>query len=302
MDLRVTRADSVSGPSDDHHLTSTIVIVAVTLFFTLLAVFTGEFGILWPLYLAPILIAAFYHGVPGAILTTTLCAAIAVLIMSGSDHSATARLGIVIGFVTFLCCGVVVGIAANRSRRHVLEVEQASVYDPETGLFTSVALRERLSQEIDRSTRHAFDVALVIARIDDLARFREQFGAYKMGLLLEHMADVVSIAVRGTDVVGRFSSDALAVVAPYTAPADARIIADRIDRAVRDAVFEGDVLEPATRCTATVVWASTPREATGLDALVGLAEERLAAAHTAPPTQTGGAPSLDAGSPAEARP
>ncbi|MDO8987833.1 MAG: diguanylate cyclase, partial [Coriobacteriia bacterium] len=161
---------------------------------------------------------------------------------------------------------------------------------------------ERLAEEINRGTRHGFDVTFVLARIDDLVSFKEMFGGYKTGLLLEHMADVLSVAVRGTDVVGRFASDTLAVIAPFTGPADVRAIVYRVERAVREATFEGDVLEPATRCSVTVVGASTPGEATGPDALVGLAEQRLAAACPAAPAQTVGAPYPDATSPAEVRP
>lgn len=278
MDLRITRADSVAGLTDYHHLTSTIVIVTLTLFLTLLTVFTGDLGALWPLYLAPILIAALTYGVPGAILTTTLCAAVVAMSMSGADLSSSARLGMVVGFSTFLASGVAVGVASNRSRRRVRDMEQASIFDSETGLLVSAALRASLATEVDRSVRHGFDVAFVIARIDDLGAFREQFGAYKTGLLLEHMAEVVGIAVRGTDVVGRFAPDALAVVAPFASAEEAAIIASRIDAAVRNAAFEGDVLEPATHCSATLAWASFPREASGLDELIGVAQERLAIA------------------------
>ncbi|MDZ4168176.1 MAG: diguanylate cyclase [Coriobacteriia bacterium] len=276
MDLLVTRADPAIGHADDHHLTSLIAIVASTLFLTLLSVFTGEIGVLWPLYLAPILIAALSYGVPGAVTTATLCAGIVALVLPGVGRWAD-HLGVVVGFVIFLGCGVAVGVAANRNRRLVRTAEQASIYDPETGLFKPGTLRERLAEEAERGVRHGYDVALLIVRIDDLPRFREQFGAYKTGLLFEHLAAVVSIAVRGTDVVGRFAPDALAVIAPFTAPSDAAGVAERVERAVGEAAFEGDVLEPATRCSATVVWASAPQEATGPDGLVGLAEERLEA-------------------------
>ncbi|MDO8987698.1 MAG: hypothetical protein Q7V14_05705, partial [Coriobacteriia bacterium] len=139
MDLRVTREDSATADFDHLHLTSIVVVVMLTLFITLLAVFTGNLDVLWPLYLAPILIAALTHGVPGAILTTTLSAGIVVLILPGTDHSTASRLGMVVGLVTFLGGGAVVGIAASRYRRRVRALERASVHDSETGLLKSTA-------------------------------------------------------------------------------------------------------------------------------------------------------------------
>ncbi len=278
MDLRVTRAEPTPGLTDDRRLTRTIAVAALILFITLLALFTGDLDMIWPLYLVPVLLAALSHGVSGAILATTVCVGIAALVMPGTDHTAAVRLGMIVGFTTFLAGGVVVGRAASRAERRVRETEQASVFDRETGLLSSSALQESLARELDRSTRHGFDVALVVARVDDLEAFHEQFGAYKAGLLLEHMAEVVSISARGSDIVGRLAPDVFAVVAPFASSAEAAVIATRIDEAIAHASFEGDALEPAAHCRASVAWASFPREAPGLDALVELAAERLATA------------------------
>ena len=102
------------------------------------------------------------------------------------------------------------------------------------------------------------------------------------------------IRVRATDIVGRWSRDSFAVVAPFAGPAEAEIIAVRIHRAVNEARFEGDVLQPAACCSVTVSHASTPREATGPDALVDLVEQRLSTVSVEPPAGVDGAPSPEA--------
>jgi diguanylate cyclase (GGDEF)-like protein len=278
MDSDAGHQDSGGEDVDRFHLWSALAVVLSGIFVALLTFFAGDLGTLWPLFLIPIVVAALAYGVPGAVVATAVSALAVALMPPGAADGTPTLPDLVIGLAIFLACGVVVGAQSSRNRRHGFVLEQASVRDAATGLYKPPYLRARLAEEVRRGGRHEVDVGLVLVRVNDLRRFRDTFGSYKSDRLLEHMGDILRLAVRETDIVGRYAADAFAVVAPFAGPAETSLIAERLRGAARSAEFEGDVLEPSARCGVTVAAASFPSEAGECDELIGLAEVRLAAA------------------------
>ncbi len=259
------------------HLWSILAVVMSTAFVGLVAVFTGNLAAFWPLLIVPIIIAALAYDVPGAIAASAACVLVVALLLPDLDSSTLTRSELLVGLITFLGCGIVVGVQSQRSRHHSLVLEQSSVRDPESGLYKPAYFRARLAEELRRGARHNVQVSLLLIHVDGLHDFGETFGSYKASMLLEHMADILRIAVRDTDIVGRYSSDSFAAVLPFAGPPEAAVVADRVRLAVHGAEFEGDVLQPAAQCTVTVSLASFPAETSEQAALQALAEERLAA-------------------------
>lgn len=289
MESHDARPDANPVQAGAFRLTGAVVAFLTIAFVTLLAWFTGDLAYLWPLYLIPIVVSTLAYEVSGALVSTTVSAALAAMLLPASAVPAVAP-AMIAGFLTFMVCGVAVGLQVAAARKRAFSLDEISVIDAETGLLKREAFMVRLAQEVQRGVRHEVDVSLAVVQVSDLGSFRETFGAYKTTLLLEHMAEIVGMAVRSTDVLGRLHHDTFALVAPFTGPDQAEIIAERIKRAVCAASFEGDALEPAIQCDVRVAYASTPREATGVDALVGLAAQRLAEGGYAAVARTDGAP------------
>ncbi|KAF0208506.1 MAG: diguanylate [Actinobacteria bacterium] len=275
MDSDVGLPDNRPVRTARFHLWSVLAVVLSTTFVALVAVFTGELMTVWPLFVVPILIAAIAYDVAGAIAAAAVSALVVALLLPDLMPATLTRAELAVGIVTFLACGVVVGLQSQRSRLHTLALEQSSVRDSETGLYRPSYFRTRLDEEVRRGARHGVSVGLLLIRVDDLASFGETFGSYKTSMLLEHLADILRIAVRDTDIVGRYGADTFGVVLPFAGPAEAGLVASRIRQAVCGAEFEGDVLQPATRCTVAVFPACYPSEASDLQGLVALAERRM---------------------------
>jgi len=276
--------DSGAGDSETRpvrsrrfHLWSVLAIVLSTMFIALVAVFTGDLTTFWPLLVVPIIIAALAYDVPGAIAASAVCTLVLALLLPELGSSTLSLPELIVGLIAFLGCGVTVGIQSRRSRRNSIALERSSVRDPETGLYKPSHFRTRLAEELRRGARHEIAVGLLLIHVDDLPEFRQTFGSYKASMLLEHMADILRIAVRDTDIVGRFSDDSFGVVLPFAGPVEAELVAERVRDAVRNAEFEGDVLQPATHCSVTVSAACYPSDASEQHHLVSLAEERIAA-------------------------
>lgn len=273
-----------SSTTNDLRLWDVLTVAAVLLFVALVIGFTGSAAPYWPLLIIPVVLAAIFFHVPGAIVASVASIATLVVVAPTAVDSGAGIAQVAVGFAAFLVSGIVIGIQTSRSTMRANALEQSSYRDEQTGLYKPAYLRQRLVEEVRRASRHEVEVGLLVVRVDGLAQFHETFGAYKAGLLMAHLADVLRITVRDTDVVGRYGPESFAVILPFGGPAEAMLVSDRVRVAACAAEFEGDVLQPSAHCPVSVAFAAFPAEATSLEALVALVADRLG--DTAPDFET----------------
>ncbi len=253
-----------------------ILIVSAALVFVLvLVLLTGDVAAVWPLFALPIVLGGALLRVPGAVVATAASALCIILTGPGAAYASGAAVPLTAGIGAFALCGIIVGAQASRAQRRAIALEESSFRDPETGLYRPSIMRQRLIEEVRRAERHGVELGLVVVRVDGLAAFRDTFGAYKAGLLMEHLADVLRITVRDTDVVGRYGPESFGVVLPFAGPAPTMLVADRVRLAACSAEFEGDVLEPSTHCPVSVAHAAYPVDALSVESLVAIVADRL---------------------------
>lgn len=264
-----------AGPASGVHLWSLLVIGASIAFITLLALFTGRLDSVWPLYLAPIVVAGIAFGPAAAVLASALCVATLAVLGSGTVPYTGSTPALITGFVVFTLTGFLVGRMAQRQRMHTIELEHASITDELTGLYKPEHFLMRLEEEIRRCDRYGVPIGLVVCRATGYDHFVEKFGRYKAELMLEHMADILRISVRDTDVISRCGAIDFAVILPFSTPNDFAQVAERVERALDHSEYEGDVLEPSTVTTFAVAGASYPVDAQDRDELLDVALRRL---------------------------
>ncbi len=261
--------------STNIHLASLVLIGLTGGFVTSLIFFTRELVTLWPLYLVPIVIAALTYHIAGAILVSALCSALLSLMFYSIGLDISALPELFVGMAAFTVSGVVIGFQADRSHRHENLLDEASILDPLTGLYKRDHLDKRLTEELRRSERYNLSASIVLVEVVCFDDFKNQFGHYKAEMLLEHLGDVLRIGVRDHDIVARYGMITFAIVLPFARPEAAQAVADRVRKVVADTEFEGDVLEPATRCGVRTALATYPDDACDRDALLVVAEHRL---------------------------
>lgn len=257
------------------NLWSALIVGAALLSVTLLVSFTGDANTFWPLYIIPIILGAVLFNIVGALLTAAGCIAAVGMVSPAGTFAGTTGAQLALGLGAFAVSGIFVGFRTARSIKHEHALEKASYRDEQTGLYKPEYFRQRLIEEIRRATRHDVEVGLLVVRVDGLAAFRNTFGAYKTGLLMEHLADILRITVRDTDIVGRYGSESFGVLLPFASPAEAMLVSDRVRSAACEAEFEGDVLQPSTHCPVSVASVSFPAEASSLESVVALVADRL---------------------------
>ncbi len=144
-----------------------------------------------------------------------------------------------------------------------------------TGAYGAAYFSGRLAEEVARCARSGESLTLLLVRPAGFADFLRVYGRVKSDLLLQRFADVLHLAVRDTDLVGRLGSELFSVLLPSTTAEAARPVAERLIALIREAEFEGDALEPVVHCTAELAAASYPDDAIDSHEVVDVALERL---------------------------
>lgn len=100
---------------------------------------------------------------------------------------------------------------ADEARRDV-DVLQAALHDPVTGLPERALLLDRIALALARARRAKGEVALLLLAVDELDEIRAALGQAHTDRVLRELGERVLRAVRDTDTVARFGPNDFAVL------------------------------------------------------------------------------------------
>ena len=109
---------------------------------------------------------------------------------------------------------------ANLPLRETLR--RQSIRDPLTGIYNRRYLEETLDRELQRAARRRAPLAVLMLDVDDFKSLNDTLGHDAGDLVLRALADVLTSAFRGEDVVCRYGGEEFAVVMPDTTREAAR--------------------------------------------------------------------------------
>lgn len=155
------------------------------------------------------------------------------------------------------------------------ELRKISITDPLTGLLNRRYFQERLTEEVDRATRHGHPLSLIMIDIDHFKAYNDGNGhpAGDKALMLTGRA--LRGSIRGIDVVSRFGGEEFAVILPETRKTEAEEIGERIRREVEGLYFPGEESLPLGRLTVSLGVAGFPEDAGDLKNLIQRADQAL---------------------------
>ena len=143
------------------------------------------------------------------------------------------------------------------------ELKEQAMTDPLTGLFNRRYFLSVLEKQIAQVRRSGGSVSLLILDVDNFKRINDRFGHPEGDRVLRRVADAIVASSRRSDVVARWGGEEFAIILPDTDANGARCAAQRIARAV----------EQAIGTSLSVGWATFPDEAEG--ALLTRADARM---------------------------
>jgi diguanylate cyclase (GGDEF)-like protein len=154
-------------------------------------------------------------------------------------------------------------------------LERLSVTDHLTGLYNHRFLRNRLEEELNRSTRTGIHLSIVFIDIDFFKIYNDFCGHLAGDAALRKTADILRAFVRDMDIVVRYGGEEFCIVLPDTTKEEAVVVAERIRQEIEKEKFPNEENLPLGRLTASVGIASFPEDGHTFTTLVHSADLAL---------------------------
>jgi diguanylate cyclase (GGDEF)-like protein len=129
--------------------------------------------------------------------------------------------------------GAQIGVAVDNARRYQDAVDLAD-RDALTGLLNHRAVHVRLGQELSRAARGGAECAILMMDLDAFKILNDTHGHQAGDAVLKGVAEVLRGVVRTSDVLGRYGGDEFMAILPDTNADNARVLAERIVRALSE--------------------------------------------------------------------
>jgi diguanylate cyclase (GGDEF)-like protein len=146
-------------------------------------------------------------------------------------------------------------------------------------------LEEFLEREIARAVRYERPLALLRLDVDHFERVNDRFGQLAGDAVLREVAATLRQQVRRETCCARYGDEEFAVVLPETHPDEARIVAERIRRAIEHRAFASKGV--AIPVTISIGLASLEASMQSVESFFDLADRRLDDAKHAVPNRVG---------------
>ncbi|MFC1632031.1 GGDEF domain-containing protein [Candidatus Omnitrophota bacterium] len=153
------------------------------------------------------------------------------------------------------------------------KVQELATTDGLTNLFTRRHFLERLTEELERSSRHSLSLSFLMIDIDHFKQCNDTFGHLTGDVVLKEVAAKIKSSVREIDLVGRFGGEEFSVLLPDTDKPGAKYVAERIRASIAEHQFS--VYDEQIKTAVSIGVASFPGNATQLQRLIDLADQAL---------------------------
>lgn len=168
---------------------------------------------------------------------------------------------------TQLVLAVVNRAARARALRSVME------RDGLTGLFNHAMLKERLAQELDRSTRTKRPVTFALLDIDFFKAVNDDYGHVAGDMVLKTLSKFLMKRLRKTDIVGRYGGEEFALILTDSSIDTAHKVVDELRKKFSQMVHHSG--DQTFKVTFSCGLCSSSDELEGFGEMIDLADRRL---------------------------
>jgi diguanylate cyclase (GGDEF)-like protein len=165
--------------------------------------------------------------------------------------------------------------------RKEIEIGRLATVDELTGLYTRREFDEMIRLELERNRRHGREFALLLLEIDDIAELGENVGKLNKGFLIAEVSAILTHMLRTNDLGCRYTADSLAMLLPETNAHQARVVTEKVRKAIDKHDFLGQVQQGAIKLTVSQGIALAGKHLASHVELEKAAEQALAEARAA---------------------
>ncbi len=169
----------------------------------------------------------------------------------------------------------------SRTMYNMAKRLESLVYnDPLTGVYNRLLLNTRLREELARSTRYAWPLAMLMVDIDHFKKINDSHGHLAGDEMLLACTRIFSEHIREEDCLARFGGEEFVILAPNMTAENALLLAERIRSAIENEDFVSSQDSGVIRMTISVGIAVYPDHAQTENELLGVADRALYRAKT----------------------
>jgi diguanylate cyclase (GGDEF)-like protein len=136
---------------------------------------------------------------------------------------------------TLMVVGILMITLRGQVQRLVTQLAAAARTDSLTQLANRRELEERFAAELERSTRTARPLSMLVLDLDWFKEYNDRFGHNAGDRALVMLAEALKRATRTSDVVARLGGEEFGVLAPETDETEGFLLAERLRAEVRAA-------------------------------------------------------------------
>lgn len=142
--------------------------------------------------------------------------------------------------------GPQIAVALERAewQERATQFELMSITDPLTGLLNRRYLEERLTEELNRSTRYHYSMSCLMIDIDDFKNYNDLNGHQAGDVALKITAHCLKVALRSADVACRYGGEEFCILLPQTTASEAGVIAERMRQRVAETDYQHGKSQP----------------------------------------------------------
>jgi two-component system, cell cycle response regulator len=160
-------------------------------------------------------------------------------------------------------------------------LSELAITDGLTGVYNHRHFRERLTLELERSSRTGLPLSVLMIDVDSFKLYNDDHGHLAGDNALRGVARVLQHGRRANDVVARYGGEEFAIVLVDVASAAAKDVADRIVSQIADFPFEFGSTQPLGRLTISAGVATAPVDGGDAATVLAAADRALFAAKRA---------------------
>lgn len=131
-----------------------------------------------------------------------------------SSTTSIAISGIFIGVIISLFFGWQINAVIRKVQADEKALEDLATHDALTGLWNRRVFHQTLKKEMKRSDEQGHPLSLLMLDIDNLSAINIEHGYEPGDYVLRKLADIITRAVRPTDMICRYRSKEIAIVFP----------------------------------------------------------------------------------------
>jgi diguanylate cyclase (GGDEF)-like protein len=165
------------------------------------------------------------------------------------------------------------GVAIDNAR-FMEKIEQQAVRDSLTGLYNHMEFQNHLAKEVARCRRYGGDFSLLMLDLDHFKLVNDSYGHQTGDAVLKEIVRTIQHRLRSVDKVFRYGGEEFAVVLPETQKDGAKIISERIRKAVEESVYELNSSH-SIKVTVSIGVSTFPHDAANREETITTADQAL---------------------------